>query len=379
MAGRTFCRSFARLTAVSLLVGLFAGSAGSAEPERTLRILSRTPLPTASSVARDIRWASENSVYVAHAIDGVSELGLEGAKKRALVPATGHLGRIQVPGWPGGLDIGFYGRLAASGETLAVSGQAWFLAWRSLKLGGDRSYRLETRPFANPEAFDLQGDRVLLLGMRDNIYRLGVESHGEIAWLGTLSSGLADLKPIYYDRSGPRMPAFCHCRARMLGAARFLGDGSFVLVPGFEKGVHLFSPSGQLERSWTGEQLGVDTDCTGMSAEEEEELGQKPASWQRWLNQHRTVDDVLPLPQGPGLLVRSWGADNQVHWELEILAGSRIETWSVPIAGPRPTDRLRGDVRGDRIVLLLSGSGFNGPPQQSDPTGEIVVAAVPHT
>lgn len=379
MARKRFCRRFLRLTAVFLLAGLFAGTAGSAEPERTLRILSRTPLPAASSVARDIRWASESSVYVAHALDGVSEVGLEGAKKRALVPATGHYGRIPVPGWPGGFDLGFYGRLAVSGETLAVSGQDWFLAWRSLKLAADRSYRLETRPFTETEAFDLQGDRILLLGSRDNVYRPEVEAHGEIAWLGTLSSGLADLKPIYYDRSGSRMPTYCHCRGKMLGAARFLADGSFVLVPGFEKGVHLFSASGQLERSWTSEQLGVDTDCTGMSAEEEDDLGRKPASWQRWLNQHRTVDDILALPQGPGLLVRSWGADNQVHWELKILAGSRIETWSLPIAGPRPTDRLRGDVRGDRIVLLLSGSGFNGPPTQSDPTGEIVVAAVPHT
>ena len=88
MATSRIPRAFSGITA-GLLVALLAGFARSAEPERTLRILARTPLPAASTVASDVRWASADSVYVVHAHDGVFEIGLDGARKRMLVPALG--------------------------------------------------------------------------------------------------------------------------------------------------------------------------------------------------------------------------------------------------------------------------------------------------
>jgi hypothetical protein len=77
-------------------------------------------------------------------------------------------------------------------------------------------------------------------------------------------------------------------------------------------------------------------------------------------------------------VVRSWGQDGQVHWLLKVLSGSRVETYSVPITGRRPTDRLRGDVRAGTIAFLLSASGFNGPAERSDPQGEVVLAEMPN-
>ncbi|HVT16218.1 MAG TPA: hypothetical protein VHQ90_08585 [Thermoanaerobaculia bacterium] len=350
-----------------LLAGLLAGFApgGADPPARTLRILGRAPLPTARSVARDIRWASADSVYVVHAFDGVSEVGLDGVKKRVMLPNSGQL------------RLSFYGHLAVSDQNLAVTSRAFSVAWRPLKTSKDKSFQVKTLPFGVPEAMDLQGDRILLLGMRHNVYLPEVPANGEIAWLGTLSSGLDDLKPVFYDRSGPRLPTYRHCQGAAIGAARFLADGSFVIVPGFEKGVHLLSPAGRPLRSWKGEEIGADSDCSGISDEQRKELVTKPAAWERWLNRHRIVDDVLPLPQGPGLLVRSWGESGQVYWQLKVLQGSRVETWTVPLIGQRPTDRLRGDVRAGRIAFLLSASGFTGPPTESDPKGEIVVTEVP--
>jgi hypothetical protein len=334
-----------------------------------LRILGRTHLPAARSVARDIRWASASSVYVAHAFDGVVEVGLDGTRRRLLVPSQGHVRFEQIP-------VQSYGSLAVSDSVLAVT-SSLSITSRPLKSAPGQIFRLEVRPFAQPEAMDLQGDRVLFLGMRDNIYTPEVHPNGEIAWLGTMSSGWQELKPVLYDRSGPRMPAYGHCRGKRIGAARFLADGSFVIVPGFEKGVHLFSADGRLMRSWTGEEVGLDTECSGITEQEEVVLGRQPAAWQRWLNRHRTVDAILPLPQGPGLVVRSWGQDGQVHWLLKVLSGSRVETYSVPITGRRPTDRLRGDVRAGTIAFLLSASGFNGPAERSDPQGEVVLAEMP--
>lgn len=357
-----------RVISALLLAGLLAGfTPGGAEPPaRTLRVLSRTALPTARSVARDIRWASADSVYVVHAFDGVSEVGFDGLKKRVMLPNSGQLG------------MSFFGHLAVSDQTLAVTALAFSVAWRPLKTGANKSFQVKTGPFGVPEAMDLQGDRVLLLGMRDNVYLPEVPANGEVAWLGTLSSGLDDLRPVFYDRSGPRLPTYRQCQGAAIGAARFLADGSFVIVPGFERGVHLFSANGRRLRSWKSEDLGADSDCSGINDEQRKELVTKPAAWERWLNRHRIVDDVLPLPQGPGLLVRSWGESGQVHWQLKVLQGSRVETWTVPIIGQRPTDRLRGDVRAGRIAFLLSASGFTGPPIESDPKGEIVVTEVPN-
>lgn len=80
-------------------------------------------------------------------------------------------------------------------------------------------------------------------------------------------------------------------------------------------------------------------------------------SWTRFLNRHHVLDDILPLPQGPGLLVRSWGTEGQAQWTLKVLRPEGIEEYAVPVVGRRPMDRLHGDVRNGKIVLLLSASG----------------------
>ncbi|HSS75923.1 MAG TPA: hypothetical protein VLV54_04180, partial [Thermoanaerobaculia bacterium] len=171
--------------------------------------------------------------------------------------------------------------------------------------------------------------------------------------------------------------SFYLCQSKILGAVRFLGDGSFVIAPGFQKGVHLFNAKGECVRSWTSEELGLDSDCSGVTDEEEEKLRMDTAFWLGWLNGHRVVDDILPLPQGPGLLVRAAGEDGQLHWTLKVLTPAGVKTYTVPLASQLREDRLHGDVRDGKIVLLLSASATAYKRDPENRPGEIVVAEMP--
>jgi hypothetical protein len=362
LAGRPLNRSGAACCLV-LLLGCI--SLRAENRPKSLRLLGRAPLAEGRSPAMDIRWASDGSVYVARARDGVLELALNGTRLRQAVPDVKTFGRFER-----------FERLAVSPRALAFASAGWYMAWRPRQAEPGGRVVFNRKGIGITEDIDLWGDRLLLLGIAEHGETFAPK--GDVAWTGTLSSNLEDLKPVLYDDAGPGAPNFFKCRSHETGAVRFLGDGSFVIVPGFQKGVHLFAANGERVRSWTSEQLGLDTDCSTLTAEEETQLLRDPGAWQRWLNSHHVVDDILPLPQGPGLLVRSLGRDGQPHWELKVLSRERVTTYSVPVVGRRPLDRLHGDVRDGRIVLLLSASGFSVSPDSADYTGEILLAAVPN-
>jgi hypothetical protein len=85
-----------------------------------------------------------------------------------------------------------------------------------------------------------------------------------VAWVGPASEHPAqDLKPLpLYDAGGAKSPGLVNCIELLLGAARFLRDGSVLVVPGFQPGAHLFSADGRLLRSWDTTALGLDVmDC----------------------------------------------------------------------------------------------------------------------
>src|SRR5436305_4519422 len=106
------------------LLGVLLGCLGAhaqSQP-RALRLLHRASLPKTSSVATDIRWASADSVYVSWYRDGVAEVGLDGAKRRSLVPDLKAFGRFPQ-----------YSYLAVSPRSLAVAAQLHAFAWRPLK------------------------------------------------------------------------------------------------------------------------------------------------------------------------------------------------------------------------------------------------------
>jgi hypothetical protein len=280
----------------------------------------------------------------------------------------------------------FYG-LAVSPTVIAAAPSGWHVYWRprtSEKGGAFKLHRLDATYIHD---LDLWGDRLVLLGYLKPTPRPPF-ADGAVAWLAALGDEeLEDLRPVLYDAGWKGFadehtirstaPTFYLCRGNILGAVRFLGDGSFVVAPGFQKGVHLFSAKGERVRSWTSEELGLDSDCSGFTKEEEEKLRIDTAYWLGWLNGHRVVDDILPLPQGPGLLVRAAGEDGLVRWTLKVLAPAGVETYTVPLASHRREDRLHGDVRGGRIVLLLSAAATAYSRDPENRPGEIVVAEMP--
>jgi hypothetical protein len=327
-------------------------------------VIGHAALPELRSIASDIRWASDDSVYVAWSRDGVLEIGLDGARRRQPVPNPKTLGRFQ-----------YFDQLAVSPQDLAVSSVNWYMAWRPRVAAANGQVTFQRKALAVTHDLDLWNNRMLFLGIPEipNPF-----ASGAIAWLGTLESRVEDLKPVLYDVQGAGAKSFYHCEANQLGAVRFLADGSFVIVPGFQKGAFLFASNGERRRSWTSEQLGLDSDCSDMSDEESNRIQTDWTAWQRWLNAHRVVDDILPLPQGPGLLVRSVGADGRARWELKVLTADRVRTYAVPLLGRRPLDRLHGDFRDGRIVLLLSASGYILSTDPADHQSEILWAEVPN-
>lgn len=293
----------------------------------------------------DVRWAGDHSVYLAVGQAGTFEvpLGLKPPFKTAVVGATD----------PAGFWLA--SRVAVSSDYLVVSALLRSLTWQK-RSGGKRH---EASVEAIPD-IDVYHDRLLVLGARfDDKRRLAPD--GAIAWLGSLDQELRDWKPVLFSASGPGAQPMNACSTLELGAVRFLADGSFLVVPGVEPGAFLYDSQGKLLRTWDTVALGLDAeDCPKMTYEQQVQLANPDVRFP-WLNRRRTLDDILPLPQGPGLVVRSV-AQGRTHWILKVLKkDGGVETFDLPVPSATALSHLRGDRRGRRLVLLVSEYGKTGP------------------
>jgi hypothetical protein len=310
----------------------------------TLRILWDQELLSDPSPAMDVRWASAHTVYVAWLHHGVSELTMDGSftALRNLFPDARE-GGVQSRYFP-------FHRLAASKDYVVAASLYRTLGFRPLN-GTAGRVQMTKASVGIAVDLDLSENRLGLLGDPEmRVLPLG----GGIAWLGPLSADPGkDLKPVLHDVGNGRFPNLINCYELQLGGVRFLPDQSFVVVPGSQPGAYLFSPAGHLLRTWDTTALGLDGDsgCAGMSMEHLQRLHVSETARYAYLNEHRVLDDILPLAQGPGLLIRSV-VGGKVHWQLEVLQPAATLIYDVPLTGNTSYDRLRGDVRGDRIVLL---------------------------
>lgn len=317
-----------------------AVSAAPADP--VLTVLSERPLP--KSYFADVRWSGDQTLLLAAAKGGVSELDLGGSLAPRMVLPAGN-GRDQV--W-------LATHLGVSERYLAIAAPAFSYGWLERR----RATQIEVRALEMTVDLDLSGDRLLLLGGEKKGDEMAPD--GAIAWLGSLTSDLADLRPVHLSSEGRGVPRMNDCSQLGLGAVRFLGDGSFIIVPGVEPGVFWYDAQGRLLRTWTNEELGLDDGCP-PPGKQRDSVRQFPEPRFAWLNQNRLLDDVLPLPQGPGLLVRAH-TGGTTRWRLLVLArDDSFRTWEVPITSTTGLSHLRGDVRGDRIALLVSEHGKEGP------------------
>jgi len=342
--------------------------AWSASRPPSLRILSNRELPTDLSTPTSIRWAGDDSVYIARLEDGVAEVDLADLAVRRRVIADSKRPR----------QFKVFCFLGVSPSHMVVAATAEDIGIR--RLGGqyEGDDRMARTRIGRVDGLDLSGSTILLLGMPawDQIPKWAPT--GTIAWMGPLT-GVAKAglwRPLLSDVAGPGAKSYTRCSGIGLGAARFLSDGSAVVVPGVQPGVHLYNAAGKPLRTWESEALGIDAfDCAGMTLKESIHIGGENRTRMAFVNAHHVVDDILPLPQGPGLAIR-YVEDGRVHWLLKVLeSGSRVLTYDVPITGNLPYARLSGDVRNGRIVLLVSDHGHDpGSPQVP---GHLVLAELP--
>ena len=148
---------------------------------------------------------------------------------------------------------------------------------------------------------DVFEDRLLVLAVRrDEKRRLAPD--GAIAWLGSLRQGLAYLRPVLYDRTGPGAkrassptPVELSKWAPSLPPRRQFFDRAWSSARD-----ELYGANGRLLRSWSTGSLGLDTaDCAGLTEREISRLAIDPFARMPWLNQRHVVDEILLLKAHP--------------------------------------------------------------------------------
>lgn len=336
MRQRRLLVSLAGLTA--LAGGLALGDADSpAGAEPYLRVLAERPVPAPIVWAFDVRWADDDTLWVAAGKRGVYAVAADG--QRASRPAA--VVAADAPGAPW-----LANRLAVSDSHLVAAAPVFSYTWsrRSPR-------RLETVPFDVIVDLDLSAGRLLVLGgLKDERQRLAPE--GAIGWLGPVDGGREALRPVLYSRHGEGARSMGECAVFGLGGARFLADGSFLLVPGVEPGVFWYSPSGELRRAWESREVGLEDECATVLGRTGD-LARDPVLQNRWLARRTTLDEILPLPDGPGLVLRRT-EDGINRWTLVRLDGSGgVERIELPFSSSSGWAHLKGDVRGRRAVFLV--------------------------
>lgn len=317
---------------------LVASVAFGAEAPPSLRILWDRPLPEAVASAHDLRWASDESVYLALGWDGVVEMSLApyGERIRKIVPGKQERG-------------GFYVStlLGAHADTVLVGAPIAAVTWQRQS----SSVRREAA-FDVIQDLDLHAGRAVVLGVRrDAEGQFAPE--GAIAWLGSLAADLADVRPVVFDTRGPGAPNVDACGSFRMGSVRFLADGSFVVVPGVQAGALHFDATGKLLRSWDTVALGLTDDCERLTREQALRIHFPPVRWE-WLNARRTLDEVVPVPGGVGLIMRSVEA-GVPSWEMVQLTldGGVAGRISLPIPPINEITHLKADVKGSRLLILV--------------------------
>ena len=308
------------------------------EPGTCEVVVEERALPGELEWARDVRWATEDKLFLAAPDVGVFRLNLVSGDYDLVVPRGQDSSSVWAPGF-----------LGASAKYLAVGAPFFEVAWVSLEENMLRG------KVAVPVTADLdvQGDRMLVVGV------MGDEEpapDGAIAWLASIAGGETGLRPVLFSGEGPGARSMVICSRMEVTASRFLPDGSVVIVPGVEDGAYEFGPDGLLARTWQSDDLGIDTDCK-LADEDVSRFALSAVPRREWVNRRRIVDEVLPRAEGPVFVIREVRA-GRVVWELKH-AGSDpgVESCRLPLSSTSVNTRLKGDMRGARVALLLYAEG----------------------
>ena len=169
---------------------------------------------------------------------------------------------------------------------------------------------------------------------------------------------------MYVSGSGRGAADLDACHQLETGAVRFMSDGSLFLASGVDPEVLLYDRAGKLVRTWQARDLGFDSSC-GLAMAEVARVSNVPAARWGWLSRRVILDDILPMPQGAGLLLRS-RVGQETRWAIRLLGpDGSVASIAVPITSVSERTRLRGDLHGDRIVFLTS--EYGDPPAEKAP------------
>lgn len=341
--GSTANKRIGALSAALLVAGTALPAQG-AEPklaELSIKVLQEQLLPAPLRHPKDVRWPEEGVAWVAAGKEGTFAVNLNEPEKPPLL-------LVESP--PGSMGLHFHLAWAAPRFWLAAPVRA--LGWREMRDGqllpGGYTPGLDT--IRDVDAF---AGRALVLGAsrgKDGSFC----PDGAIAWLGTIAGRELALKPVMFSSSGPGAQNLDYCGVFDGSKARFLADGSFLIVPGVQPGVFWYDPEGKLKRSWTSEELGIAGGCGLSTADAYRYSEDEAARYRERINQRVNVDEILVLPQGPALVTRRW-QEGAVRWGLLRLAASgEVKSESLPISSPAERAHLRGDTRGSKALLLVS-------------------------
>lgn len=266
---------------------------------------------------------------------------------RTGVNAASQFTTVMPPADRGGFFIS--GRIAAGHKHLVVGSPLGGFAW--IPIDSRLAGRMSHKGLMTVMDIDARGDIVAVLGADSGDVQ-GLARDGVIAWTGSLSKGLADMRPLMKGRAKPGGKDMARCAILETGAIRFMRDGSMVVVPGVEPGVYRYDDRGKLIQTWDTGPLGIVDDCA-ITDTELSLLARDFAHRSEWLASRVTVDDILPLRSGPALLLRRVES-GVTKWDLVTLPfQGKMERVALPVTMPTPRAHLRGDVRGDQIVLLV--------------------------
>lgn len=342
----------AALLGLALGLGFHPGAFAAENPRAlSFEVEARIAYPKALSEPQDVRWAGEAALVVLDVKNGALRLPLDlEGDPEILIPIGNAPGEI------------FHGhRLASSEELVVVAALANAVAWRNLR----RNAPVEQVFYAGVMDMDLVGDRIAILGPYRDREGEWIPD-GAIVRMGRLSSFPYELESVLISPEGPGASDMTRCGVMPMGGSRFLGDGSLLVVPGVHPGIFLVGPDGTVRTIWDSGEVGITLRCE-VSQEESYVLYRDPEARWGWLSKRSTVDGVVPLGQNAGLIVRRPGPDG-VRWDLVVLRrDGSFETLVLPVESPSLTAHLRGDTRGDRIVLALSEVSWPGRDRVQEP------------
>lgn len=367
--------AFALILLCVLSAGTYASEADSAPTVQTLELLSKFEIPAApmpASTARDIRWASDSTLYLAFGSAGVGEfeIGEELTLKKEIFAPRNREGAKTIKNlW----------NLAVSKDHIVGFSATGDIVRR--KTSSESEMQLASlQGFL--EAMDVDGDKIFLLGQPG--WPKFKESGWSFLWTATIGSGLTDWKAIgdlQLATSEDARPLM----NRALGSLRLLSNGDILVVPVVKPGVFLYSSSGKMTNSWTQSELESSlVGALGLAAtegvlpEEGRFSGSDIAVDAEQINgelqkRRLIVEDVVPIGKKPGIVVRYRSPD---HTGFYLAVLSSETTWyKLPMKAHPATVRVRSDAlpRKGKLALLVSDRG-----KPSDGTdGRIYIVNMP--